>query len=64
MNTDERIRESAEWANSVLRGLWPVMNPDLFSSLVDMLEDIMQGSVPSFIVRRSFITNTHSCAGF
>ncbi|KAI0634023.1 hypothetical protein C8Q77DRAFT_721518 [Trametes polyzona] len=46
---EERTRESAEWANAVIRGLWPILNTDLFSSLVDMLEDIMQASVPSFI---------------
>ncbi|CAL1709607.1 unnamed protein product [Somion occarium] len=45
----ERVKESAEWANAVLRGVWPVMNPELFSSTVDMLEDIMQASAPSFI---------------
>ncbi|KAI0363405.1 hypothetical protein BV20DRAFT_975731 [Pilatotrama ljubarskyi] len=45
----ERMRESAEWANAVIRGLWPILNTDLFSSLVDMLEDIMQSSVPTFI---------------
>ncbi|RDX44545.1 hypothetical protein OH76DRAFT_1408962 [Lentinus brumalis] len=46
---DERTRESAEWANAVIRGLWPIMNTDMFSSLLDMLEDIMQSSVPRFI---------------
>ncbi|CDO71515.1 hypothetical protein BN946_scf184910.g14 [Trametes cinnabarina] len=46
---EERVRESAEWANAVIRGLWPIINTDLFGSLVDMLEDIMQSSAPSFI---------------
>ncbi|KAH9937796.1 uncharacterized protein BXZ73DRAFT_89230 [Epithele typhae] len=46
---EERTRESAEWANAFLRGLWPVINTDMFTSLVDMLEDIMQSSVPTFI---------------
>ncbi|KAI0672484.1 hypothetical protein C8Q78DRAFT_1027516 [Trametes maxima] len=46
---EERTRESAEWANAVVRGLWPIINTDLFSSLVDMVEDIMQSSVPTFI---------------
>lgn len=48
---EERTRESAEWANALVRGLWPILNTDLFSSLIDMLEDIMQSSVPKFIVR-------------
>ncbi|KAI0329974.1 hypothetical protein GY45DRAFT_1278584, partial [Cubamyces sp. BRFM 1775] len=46
---EERTRESAEWANAIIRGLWPILNTDLFGSLVDMLEDIMQSSVPTFI---------------
>ncbi|KAH9847036.1 hypothetical protein C2E23DRAFT_850404 [Lenzites betulinus] len=45
----ERTRESAEWANAIVRGLWPILNTDLFSSLIDMLEDIMQASVPTFV---------------
>ncbi|KAI0267273.1 hypothetical protein BC834DRAFT_822647 [Gloeopeniophorella convolvens] len=49
VSTEERIRESAEWANTLLRGVWPILNPSLFDSLIDMVEDIMQGSVPSFI---------------
>ena len=52
---EERTRESAEWANAVVRGLWPIINTDMFSSLVDMLEDIMQSSVPSFIVSGSLL---------
>ncbi|KAI8972445.1 hypothetical protein BD414DRAFT_469487 [Trametes punicea] len=46
---EERTRESAEWANAVIRGIWPILNTDLFESLVDMLEDIMQSSMPTFI---------------
>lgn len=61
VEAEERMKESAEWANTLLRCLWPVMNPDLFSSLVDMLEDIMQGSVPSFIVRSPISWNSSLC---
>jgi hypothetical protein len=50
VETEERMRESAEWANGLLAGVWPIMNPSLFDSLVDMLEDIMQGSMPTFVV--------------
>ncbi|KAH9830601.1 uncharacterized protein C8Q71DRAFT_785114 [Rhodofomes roseus] len=49
ITTEEHTKESAEWVNSVLRGVWPIVNPDMFSSLVDMLEDIMQSSAPSFV---------------
>ena len=51
---EERTRESAEWANAILRGLWPVFNTDMLNSVVDMLEDIMQSSVPTFIVSVDF----------
>ena len=47
---EERIKESAERANALVRGLWPTINSDLFRSLVDMLEDIMQSSVLASIV--------------
>ncbi len=57
---DERTRESAEWANAVIRGLWPIMNTDMFSSLLDMLEDIMQSSVPRFIVSAYQLADAHT----
>lgn len=50
VETEERMRESAEWTNNLLAGVWPIMNPSLFDSLVDMLEDIMQGSMPALVV--------------
>ena len=50
VGTEERMRESAEWTNNLLSGVWPIMNPSLFDSLVDMLEDIMQASMPTFVV--------------
>ncbi|KAG8702280.1 hypothetical protein FRC08_003588 [Ceratobasidium sp. 394] len=43
------LEESAEWANSVLKGLWPRIDPDLFVSAVDMLEDVMQASMPRVV---------------
>ncbi|EPQ51591.1 hypothetical protein GLOTRDRAFT_117939 [Gloeophyllum trabeum ATCC 11539] len=46
---EERFKESAEWVNDLVKGVWPIINPDLFDSLLDMLEDIMQSSVPRFI---------------
>ncbi|PCH37535.1 hypothetical protein WOLCODRAFT_128544, partial [Wolfiporia cocos MD-104 SS10] len=45
----ERTRESTEWLNTILRGVWPIINPDTFATLVDMVEDIMQSSAPSFV---------------
>lgn len=56
----ERTRESAEWANALIRGLWPIINTDLFSSMVDLIEDIMQSSVPGFIVSPASIPCKHA----
>lgn len=53
---DERTKEGAEWANAVLRGVWPIVNPDLFATMMDILEDIMQSSAPGFVVHLLFIT--------
>ncbi|THU78065.1 hypothetical protein K435DRAFT_786410 [Dendrothele bispora CBS 962.96] len=41
--------ESALWFNSFLSTLWPIVNPILFTSLSDMLEDALQASLPKFI---------------
>lgn len=35
-NTD--TPESTEWLNSLLKSVWPLVNPDLFTSLADTLE--------------------------
>ena len=29
VGVDERIKESAEWLNAVLTGVWPIINPDM-----------------------------------
>lgn len=60
-------RESVEWANQMLRNLWPIIDPSckicrapclecdtdallpVFTSLTDMLEDVMQASMPKAI---------------
>ncbi|KAJ7207301.1 hypothetical protein B0H12DRAFT_1159021 [Mycena haematopus] len=41
--------ESAAWFNSLLYSLWPIVNPALFTSVSDMLEDALQASLPSLI---------------
>ncbi|KAI0690861.1 hypothetical protein BC835DRAFT_1352336 [Cytidiella melzeri] len=38
VTTEERTNESAEWANALLRGIWPIMNPDLFSGIFSACE--------------------------
>ncbi|KAI9817998.1 MAG: hypothetical protein M1832_004519 [Thelocarpon impressellum] len=41
--------ESAQWLNSILASVWPLVNPDLFTSLADTLEDVMQASLPKMV---------------
>ena len=41
--------ESTQWLNSILASVWPLINPDLFTSLADTLEDVMQASLPKAI---------------
>lgn len=33
-----KVAESTQWLNSLLGAVWPLINPDLFTSLVDTLE--------------------------
>ncbi|KAI2778589.1 hypothetical protein F4815DRAFT_233818 [Daldinia loculata] len=49
LNNDEELPESTQWLNSLLSSIWPLVNPDLFASLVDQIEDIMQASLPKVI---------------
>ncbi|KAF2652264.1 hypothetical protein K491DRAFT_706548 [Lophiostoma macrostomum CBS 122681] len=41
--------ESAQWLNSLLAAIWPMINPDLFTSVQDTLEDVMQASLPKMV---------------
>ncbi|KAI0872810.1 C2 domain-containing protein [Hypoxylon argillaceum] len=43
------IPESVEWMNSLLGIVWGLVNPDMFASVADTLEDVMQASVPGII---------------
>jgi hypothetical protein len=43
------LPESTQWLNSLLASIWPLINPDLFTSLADMLEDVMQASLPKTV---------------
>ena len=43
------LPESTQWLNSLLASVWPLINPDLFTSLADMLEDVMQASLPKTV---------------
>ena len=37
--SDTPTPESTQWLNSLLSSIWPLVNPDLFTSLADTLED-------------------------
>ncbi|SCV68713.1 BQ2448_834 [Microbotryum intermedium] len=41
--------ESVEWLNAFTKVVWPLINPSMFVSLVDMIEDVMQASLPGFV---------------
>jgi hypothetical protein len=49
LNKDETSPESAEWLNSFLNSLWPIVNPSLFVSMADILEDAMQATLPKLV---------------
>ncbi|KAJ9130110.1 C2 (Calcium/lipid-binding, CaLB) [Coniochaeta hoffmannii] len=49
VESDAELPESTAWLNSLLASVWPLINPDLFSSLTDMLEDVMQASLPKVV---------------
>lgn len=48
-NADSPTPESTQWLNSLLSSVWSLINPDLFTSLADTLEDVMQASLPKFV---------------
>lgn len=41
--------ESVEWMNSLILVVWKLINPDMFAGPIDMIEDVMQASLPKFI---------------
>ncbi|KAI0139463.1 hypothetical protein F4776DRAFT_616248 [Hypoxylon sp. NC0597] len=49
LSNNEELPESVQWLNSLFSAIWPLVNPDLFASLVDQIEDVMQASLPKVI---------------
>ena len=47
--TNAPTPESTQWLNSILSSVWPLINPELFVSLADTLEDVMQASLPKLV---------------
>ena len=47
--SESSLPESVQWLNSLLASVWPLINPDLFTSLADTVEDVMQASLPKLV---------------
>nr|POE83353.1 meiotically up-regulated gene 190 protein [Quercus suber] len=47
--TANLLPESVEWMNTLLSIVWGLVNPEMFQSVADTLEDVMQASVPGII---------------
>lgn len=43
------LPESVEWLNNIIRTIWPTINPELFASPIDLLEDALQKQVPNVV---------------
>ncbi|PHH88585.1 hypothetical protein CDD83_7340 [Cordyceps sp. RAO-2017] len=43
------IPESVEWMNTAIGIFWKLINPEMFASVADTLEDVMAASVPGII---------------
>lgn len=43
------LHRSTEWLNAFTKVVWPLINPDMFISVIDMIEDVMQASLPGFV---------------
>lgn len=48
-NAKAHETETVVWLNSLMAAIWPLINPDLFISLADTLEDVMQASLPRMV---------------
>lgn len=49
IESEAELPESVAWLNSLLASVWPLINPSMFDSLKDMLEDVMQASIPKVV---------------
>lgn len=43
------IPESVEWMNTMIGLMWGLINPEMFASVADTLEDVMAASVPGIV---------------
>ena len=49
--TESLVPESVEWMNSLVGIVWNLINPEMFASMADTLEDVMQASVPPALIQ-------------
>lgn len=49
--TESLVPESVEWMNSLVGIVWNLINPEMFISMADTLEDVMQASVPPALIQ-------------
>lgn len=49
--TESLVPESVEWMNSLVGIVWNLINPEMFASMADTLEDVMQASVPPSLIQ-------------
>lgn len=49
--TESLVPESIEWMNSLVKIVWGLINPDMFATMADTLEDVMQASVPPALIQ-------------
>ncbi|KAG6009389.1 hypothetical protein E4U43_008734 [Claviceps pusilla] len=47
--TANLIPESVEWMNTMIGLMWGLINPEMFASVADTLEDVMAASVPGIV---------------
>ncbi|EGD90977.1 hypothetical protein H112_01565 [Trichophyton rubrum D6] len=47
--TANLLPESAEWLNSFVEIFWGLINPDMFATVADTIEDVMHASLPGII---------------
>lgn len=41
--------ESVEWLNAIIATAWPLLDPGIFASISDQIEDVMQASLPGIV---------------
>ena len=44
------VPESVEWMNQLMGIVWNLINPEMFATMADTLEDVMQASVPPALI--------------